>query len=181
MKAQVSAWESRACVSALRSSLRLDICLVIGGVWTQNASFHQEASRNAKMQSINFLRSSINQACYFQVLLVLKTDLPPSFGKETKQDKTKPQNIPIQIKKIIDWLFLTSSGTGNSQHILSNGQKIFQLSGRTYFAMLVSSELMVSGFVPSLGTVGVCCNLWCKMRLLFFYLFFFFWQILSLW
>lgn len=24
-----------------------------------------------------------------------------SFGKETKQDKTKPQNIPVEIKKII--------------------------------------------------------------------------------
>lgn len=86
-------------MSVLRSSLRLDICLVIGGVWTQNASFHQQASRNAKMQSINILRSSINQACYFQVLSVLKTDLPPSFGKERKQDKAKTQNILAEIKK----------------------------------------------------------------------------------
>lgn len=131
-------------------------------------------------QNISIWRSSLNHACYFQLLLVQKTDLSSPLEKK-QDDKTKPQHIPEGIKQdSLPWrkcyeenqLFLMSSGSGDYSTFYLRDRKHFS-SGRE----LLGSHcwfLQSYWWVPLLLIPAQCvhCNLWCEMRRFFFFLLF---------
>lgn len=69
--------------------LRLDI----------KCQFSPVSLKKCKDPKHKFLRSSINHVFYFQVLLVLKTDLPSPLGKKQNKTKQNPRTFLWRLKK----------------------------------------------------------------------------------